>query len=376
MKRNVEAELDELKLQLTELHAMVKQLISSNPAPSVHASHPRPAAITSQTNTVQDPVHQGGVYFSGHFQGSLSRYQWEPQERRASQLLDLDGDKVAKILSALGHRQRLDILRAVIHEPLTGAEIVERLNMGTTGQLYHHIKALVGANLLIQEDRGGKYTLPDHRALPLLLLLASAGELLDTSDYMELAHVREDASGYLGSSPEAYDPLALLRSVIENSIIEHQAGYCSEISIIWHEDGSVTVADNGRGIPVGAIGGASKSNVQAVLTELHHSTSVSIPGSCSDKGINIPVVNALSERLSVEVRREGKIYRQDYKHGIPLSNVNIVGLTRDTGTSITFLPDPDIFRVSFDRHRLTSLMDAIQASNAGLTVHVLEDEYQ
>ncbi|WP_018757529.1 helix-turn-helix domain-containing protein [Paenibacillus terrigena] len=373
MKRNVEAELDALKVQMTELHALVRQLTVSNATTTTNPALNRVAAHPIQTEVPQESIDQGGVYFSGQYQGAFSQYRWEPQERRISQLLDLDGDKVAKVLSVLGHRQRLDILRAVMQEPLTGAEIVERLNMGTTGQLYHHIKALLGADLLVQEERGGKYTLPERRALPLLLLFASSAELLDTSDYMELAHVREDASGYLGSSQDVYDPHLLLRSVIENTLLEHQAGYCSEVSIILHEDGSVTVVDNGRGIPVVAFAGTSKPHVQAVLTELHENASASIHASNRNKGINIPVVNALSEKLSVEVRREGKIYRQDYKHGIPQSNVHTVGLTRDTGTSITFLPDRDIFRMSFDRNRLAQELDEISAHHAGLALHFLQD---
>ena len=373
MKRNVEAELDELKVQMTELHALVKQLTLTNPAPAAHSQVDRVAVHPVRTEAAQESIDQGGVYFSGQYRGAFSQYRWEPQERRISQLLDLDGDKAAKVLSVLGHRQRLDILRAVMHQPLTGAELVERLNMGTTGQLYHHIKALLGADLLVQEERGGTYSLPERRALPLLLLLASTAELLDASDYMELAHVRDDASGYLGSSQDTYDPHLLLRSVIENALLEHQAGYCSEMSIILHEDGSVTVTDNGRGIPVEAFAGTTKPHVQAVLTELHESTSASIHASNHHKGINIPVVNALSEKLSVEVRREGKIYRQDYKHGIPQSKVHTVGFTRDTGTSLNFQPDRNIFRISFDRERLAQELDEISAQHAGLALHFLQD---
>ena len=236
----------------------------------------------------------------------------------------------SKILAALGHKQRLDILRSVLKEPLTGTELVERLNMGTTGQLYHHIKALLGADLLIQEERGGKYSLPGHRALPVLLLLAATSDLLDTSDYLDLAEARSNAGAYLGNSSDEYNPHLLLQSVLENTILEHQAGYCSVVSIFLHGDGSITVADNGRGIPIQALPNSEKPRVQAVLTEIGRygngsSASIIAPG--SEKGINIPIVNALSLRLTVEIRRDGRVFRQDYKHGIPQSELLTVGVT-------------------------------------------------
>ncbi|SDO02261.1 Helix-turn-helix domain-containing protein [Paenibacillus sp. yr247] len=166
-------------------------------------------------------MERGGVYYSGQYQNELSHYRWEPQERAVGQLLDLDGDRTAKILAALGHKQRLDILRSVLQEPHTGPELVGRLNMGTTGQLYHHMKALAGADLLVQEERGEKYTIPGHRALPLLLLLAATADLIDTSDYMDMSEVRNDARSYLGAADEHYDPHLLLWAVVENSILEH-----------------------------------------------------------------------------------------------------------------------------------------------------------
>ena len=114
-----------------------------------------------------------------------------------------------------------------------GTELVERLNMGTTGQLYHHMKALLGADLLVQEERGGRYSLPE-RALPVLLLLAAASDLLDTSDYLDLAEARSNAGAYLGNSSDEYNPHLLLQSVLENTILEHQAGDCSVVNIFLH----------------------------------------------------------------------------------------------------------------------------------------------
>jgi DNA gyrase subunit B len=296
----------------------------------------------------------------------------EPQERQVGHLLNVDGDKVAKVLGALAHKQRLDILRGVVQEPLTGAELVDRLNMGTTGQLYHHIKALQGADLLIQEERGGAYSVPGHRALPLLLLLAAAADLLDTSDYIDMAAARNDAGAYLGGTAE-YDPHLLLWAVVDNCILEHRAGYCSEVNIFTHDDGSVTVADNGRGIPVDTLPDSNKPKAQAVLTDmmgrLNTGSTYVAPG--AEKGISIAVVNALSLQLAVEIRRDGNVYRQQFRHGIPQTGLAIVGVTKETGSSITFLPDGDIFHAHFDPAVLAQHVKAAATAYPGLTIRVL-----
>ncbi|TBL74036.1 helix-turn-helix domain-containing protein [Paenibacillus thalictri] len=294
---------------------------------------------------------ESGVFYSGSYRVEHRQIKWEPQQRKLGQLLALDGDKMAKVLAAIGHKQRLDILRTVLQGPLTGPELVERLNMGTTGQLYHHIKALLGADLLVQEERGGRYALPAHRTLPLLLLLAAAADLLDASDYIDMAEVRSNAGVYLGSAGRGgtYDPLVLLRAVVENSIMEHRSGNCSFVALFLHNDGSVTVADNGRGIPVHAFPGSDKPRVQVALTDLGkmaEQAAFVAPG--SEKGISIAVANALCARLSVEIRRDGKVFRQDYKHGIPQTSLMPVGVTEETGTSVTFLPDGDIFGPAMD----------------------------
>jgi DNA gyrase subunit B len=305
---------------------------------------------------------------------ALIHYRWEPQERSAGKLLDVDGDKAAKILAALGHKQRLDILRTVLQEPLTGPELVERLNMGTTGQLYHHMKALAGADLLVQEERGGKYVIPGHRALPLLLLLAAAADLIDTSNYLDMSEVRNDARSYLGASDEQYDPHLLLWAVVENSILEHLHGSCSEVNLFLHRDGSMTVTDNGRGIPVQALPNGEQPRVQTVLTDmsrLNASASFLAPG--GEKGISMPIVNALSLKLSVEIRRDGRVFQQHYKHGIPQSELPTVGITKETGTSVTFLPDREIFNKAFDLHILEKQTAEISAQYPKLHLQVLSD---
>ncbi|WP_029192875.1 ATP-binding protein [Paenibacillus harenae] len=369
MSRDFGAELDLLRAQMDELKQLVSQL---NAAAGSSADVP----FQSETGrrkadeTLQADDELGAIFYSGQYRG-INRYRWEPRHRAVSGLLGIDSDKAAKVLAALGHKQRLDILTAVLEEPLTGAEIVERLNMGTTGQLYHHTKALLGADLLVQEERGGRYSLPAHRFLPLLLLLAAASDLLDTSDYMELTETRNRTGAYLGTNPGEHDPHHLLRAVVENCLLEHQAGYCSEVSIILQHDGSITVADNGRGIPVQALPDSNKTPVQSVLTELsRYGVSASLVAPGGEKGIHMPVVNALSSKLSVEVRREGKVFRQDYRHGIPQSDLLVIGITKETGTSITFLPDRELFRSGFQADALEALNGELTSGYPGLSVNV------
>lgn len=371
MTRQYGDEIDALKLQVSELTQLVRQALGERQSGDRMA---RNAAIKATDAGEAKGDELGGIYYSGQVGGSEWRTVWSPQERRVGRLLETDSDKAAKVLAALGHKQRLDILKSVLKEPLSGSELVERLNMGTTGQLYHHIKALLGADLLVQEERGGKYSLSERRALPLLLLLAAATDLIDTTNYMELSEARDNTGAYLGQSEEQYDPHALLTAVVENTILEHQAGHCSEVQLIVHADGSVTVADNGRGIPVRALPHSNNPVVQAMLTDISRYTEGAVimaPG--GEKGISIPIVNALSQSLAVEIRRDGYIYRQDYKHGIPQTDLLTVGATKETGTSVTFLPDRDIFLKGVSADRVSEYADQVKSAYPGLDVRFHHD---
>jgi len=368
VSRNYEQELDMLKDEVSEIKQLLRKFLKDENTPDA------PPSASAQSNHVDyddSDRHIGAIYYSGQYNGQKG-FRWDPQKRPVDQLLELDSDKAAKILAALGNKQRLDILISVLQGPKTGIELVDQLHMGTTGQLYHHTKALTGADMLVQEERGGRYSLPAHRTLPLLLLLAACSDLLDASHYIELAEARNDAADYLGHSEKGYDPHHLLWAVLQNSILEHEAGFSSEISIVLQKDGSVTVSDNGRGIPVQAFPNSSRTPVQAVLTELSHynqSASVSAPG--GRKGITMPIVNALSERLSVEVKREGKVFRQDFKHGIPQSELLTIGLTKETGTSVTFLPDSDIFQSVLDNVAIKQRIMELQSSYSKLNFEFL-----
>ncbi|BBH22051.1 hypothetical protein Back11_33960 [Paenibacillus baekrokdamisoli] len=357
MTRDYGNEIDELKGQMDQLLLKIDKLTGTKNR--IHFN------IEDQVETNEN---QGTIFYSGHLRNEKDHFLWEPQERNFSQLLNLDSEKVAKILSALGHKQRLDILRAVLRGPLNGTELVDQLNMGTTGQLYHHIKALLGADLLTQEERGGKYRISKERTLPFLLLLAAVSDLMDTSDYLDMSEVRTHVDTYLGSASESgHDVHLLLWAIIENSILEHKAGYCSDISIYTHSDGSITVSDNGRGIPVSILPKSEKTTVQSVLTEINRpGYTYFVKG--GEKGISIAVVNALSQKLHVEIRREGTVYRQEYSNGIPQTGLMIVGTTKETGTSVTVKPLPEIFATAISRDKISNHIKEIQEEYPDLNI--------
>jgi DNA gyrase subunit B len=361
LNRDFGLEIDGLKKQLNELHQLVQLQLQAGEA-------------NRKGYVINDQVADGDagfIYYSGQYRNEKIKYKWEAQEQQVSSLLNLDGEKMAKILSALGNKQRLDILRSVLKGPVSGTDLVEQLGMGTTGQLYHHIKALTGADLLIQEERGGEYSLPAHRVLPVLLLLAAASELADASTYMDMTEARDQVGLYLGAGQQDYDPHVLVWALLENSILEHQAGYCSEVDVFLHADRSITVADNGRGIPVSALSNGSKPNVQMVLTDMGR-PSLSAPyyAAGGEKGISVAVVNALSQQLAVEVRRDGAIYRQNYKHGIPQTGVMTVGATQESGTSITVEPDQDLFSKPFQIHIIKQRSADIQQAYPKLNIRI------
>ncbi|MBQ3967443.1 MAG: DNA topoisomerase IV subunit B, partial [Lachnospiraceae bacterium] len=142
----------------------------------------------------------------------------------------------------------------------------------------------------------------------------------------------------------------LIYEIVDNSVDEHLAGHCSLIEVVIHDDNSVTVSDNGRGIPVG-MHEKGVSAERVVFTTLHAGGKFdndAYKTSGGLHGVGSSVVNALSEYLEVKVSQGGKIYMDAYERGIPIVDLEggllpVVGKTKSTGTSITFLPDIDIF---------------------------------
>jgi len=160
--------------------------------------------------------------------------------------------------------------------------------------------------------------------------------------------VRKRPGMYIGNTAEA-GLHHLIWEVLDNSIDEAMAGFCTHIEITLNKDGGVTVVDNGRGIPVDMHKATKKSALETVMTTLHAGGKFGDGGykvSGGLHGVGISVVNALSSLLVAEVHRDGKVWRQEYMRGKPKAKVKPVGATKRTGTTITFTPDPQIFTVT------------------------------
>ncbi|MFA5479108.1 MAG: DNA topoisomerase (ATP-hydrolyzing) subunit B [Candidatus Muiribacteriota bacterium] len=168
----------------------------------------------------------------------------------------------------------------------------------------------------------------------------------------------------------------LVYEVVDNSIDEALAGYCDTIEIILHEDGAVSVEDNGRGIPVDTHDKSGKSALEVVMTVLHaggkfNNSSYKISGGLH--GVGVSVVNALSTTLEVTVKRDGYIHHQVFKEGVPQSNVERTGETTETGTMVKFYPNPDIFEtVEFSFDYLSKRIRELAFLNKGITLIIRE----
>jgi DNA gyrase subunit B len=170
----------------------------------------------------------------------------------------------------------------------------------------------------------------------------------------------------------------LVYEVVDNSVDEALAGHCDQVEIVLHPDDSVTVADDGRGIPVAVMEKEKRPAVEVVLTVLHAGGKFGDGGgykvSGGLHGVGVSVVNALSERLEVEVRRDGFTWTQAYERGKPLADLEKGAATKDTGTTITFWPDADIFEsLDFDFTVLEERMRDTAFLTRGLKI-ILVDE--
>ncbi len=190
-----------------------------------------------------------------------------------------------------------------------------------------------------------------------------------------LEAVRKRPSMYIGST-DFHGLHHLVYEVVDNSIDEAMAGFCTSISVSLNDDGSVTVDDDGRGIPIGMHKKYKQDALELVLTKLHSGgkfdrKTYKVSGGLH--GVGLSVVNALSEWLEVRIRRQGKVHLQRYERGLPTGPVKVEGEAPGSGTNVRFKPDAQIFEtVEFNYETISSRMRELAFLNKGLKITITE----
>jgi DNA gyrase subunit B len=192
-----------------------------------------------------------------------------------------------------------------------------------------------------------------------------------------LEAVRKRPGMYIGNTDDITGLHHMVTELVDNSIDEAQAGYCDRVTVTVHPDETVTVEDNGRGIPVGLHPVHNRETLEIILTDLHSGgkfddNAYKVSGGLH--GVGLSVVNALSSSLDVEIRRDGRVWQQPYSKGKPLQAIREVGRTNKTGTKLTFQADPEIFSVrSYSFDALSQRLRELAFLNPGVTIEVLDE---